>query len=165
MNYIDYWWTKLRLRIMRHVVRWTKKQLLLDIRNSRRAVKLLENPYKRFTRVSEKQEELAVHLKRIIGQNSEKPILDIRFDTGMISCSHAVDNKIPPYHLEMALVRHRNGDWGDVSSSEWTENNRNLQNGCGVVLSKYHLGKQLIFQIETDLTKSKTRVQMGGKCA
>ena len=64
MNYFAYWWTKLRLRAAGCAVRWAKKQVLLDIQNSRRATMLLENPYQRFIRFSAKREELAVRLKR-----------------------------------------------------------------------------------------------------
>ena len=47
MNRFSYWWTKLRLRAAGCAVRWAKKQVLLDIQNSRRATMLLENPYQR----------------------------------------------------------------------------------------------------------------------
>ena len=68
MNRFSYWWTKLRLRAAGCAVRWAKKQVLLDIQNSRRATMLLENPYQRFIRLSAKREELAVRLKRLSGQ-------------------------------------------------------------------------------------------------
>ena len=86
MNRFSYWWTKLRLRAAGCAVRWAKKQVLLDIQNSRRATMLLENPYQRFIRLSAKREELAVRLKRLSGQpDGRPPILGIRFDAGEIT--------------------------------------------------------------------------------
>ena len=74
MNRFSYWWTKLRLRAAGCAVRWAKKQVLLDIQNSRRATMLLENPYQRFIRLSAKREELAVRLKRLSGQPDGRPL-------------------------------------------------------------------------------------------
>ena len=159
MNYFAYWWTKLRLRAAGCAVRWAKKQVLLDIQNSRRATMLLENPYQRFIRFSAKREELAVRLKRLSGQpDGRPPILGMRFDAGEITLSGTAED-IPLYDQKIALVRHQNGDWGGVTEQEWAENNRSLQNGRGVVHSLYLSGNCRLFRLETDLADSKTTIR------
>ena len=159
MNRFSYWWTKLRLRAAGCAVRWAKKQVLLDIQNSRRATMLLENPYQRFIRFSAKREELAVRLKRLSGQPDGHPsILGIRFDAGEITLSGTAED-IPLYDRRMALVRHQNGDWGGVTEQEWAENNRSLQNGRGVVRSLYLSGNCRLFRLETDLADFKTTIR------
>lgn len=159
MNRFSYWWTKLRLRAAGCAVRWAKKQVLLDIQNSRRATMLLENPYQRFIRLSAKREELVVRLKRLSGQpDGHPPILGIRFDAGEITLSGTAED-IPLYDRRMALVRHQNGDWGGVTEQEWAENNRSLQNGRGVDRSLYLSGNCRLFRLETDLADSKTTIR------
>lgn len=159
MNYFAYWWTKLRLRAAGYAVRLAKKQVLLDIQNSYRVTMLLENPYQRFIRLSAKREELAVRLKRLSGQTDGRPpILGIRFDTGEIALAETAED-IPLYDQRMALVRHQNGDWGAVTDRKWNENNRNLQNGRGIVCSLYLSGNCRLFRLETDLANSKTTIR------
>ncbi len=159
MNYFAYWWTKLRLLAAGYAVRRAKKQVLLDIQNSRRITKLLENPYQRFIRVSAKREELAVRFKRLSGQKDGcPPILGMRFDAGETTLAKTAED-IPLYDRTLALARHQNGDWGGVTECVWTENNRNLKNGRGVVRSLYLSVNRRLFRIETDLTNSKTNIR------
>ena len=124
---------------------------------------LLENPYQRFIRLSAKQEELVVRLKRLSGQpDGHPPILGIRFDLRR-DYSFRNGGGYPPYDRRMALVRHQNGDWGGVTEQEWAENNRSLQNGRGVVRSLYLSGNCRLFRLETDLADSKTTIRWGVK--
>lgn len=158
MKCLDYWWTKLRLLATNFAVRLTKKQMLSSVYDSRRTTAQMDDAYRRFIAVSVRQAELAVHLKSLSDQNGQYPLLGMRFGIGEVTVSPPAKT-IPLYDRKLAMVRHQNGDWGNISEYEWTENNRNLQNSCGVVRSKYLSGSHRLFRIETDLATSKTNIR------
>lgn len=164
MNYIAYLWTKFRLLLSGYAVRLAKNRMLSGIRNSRHTTVQMDSAYRRFIEASARQERLAVRFKHIVSQDDNRPVLGLCFEPGEITLSRTAED-IPLYDRTMAVIRHQNGDWGNVPEGEWMKNNHNLRNGCGVVRSKYQFGGKQLFQIETDLTKSKTQIRLERECA
>ncbi|MFQ9847121.1 MAG: hypothetical protein ACLRXC_09655 [[Clostridium] leptum] len=92
MNRFSYWWTKLRLRAAGCAVRWAKKQVLLDIQNSRRATMLLKTHISGLSGfpLSGKNSRCASSACRTTGW--APPILGIRFDAGEITLSGTAED-------------------------------------------------------------------------
>ena len=56
-----------------------------------------------------------------------------------------------------ALVRHMDGDWGDVSEAAWQSNDQSLEFGARI-FSTYHAANGTKFQIITEWDRSQTAV-------
>jgi hypothetical protein len=52
-----------------------------------------------------------------------------RFPLGEIRIAGSAQRKVHSRDVEMALRRHAEGDWGQVSPEEWARNDRNLSSG------------------------------------
>jgi hypothetical protein len=55
------------------------------------------------------------------------------------------------------LLRHASGDWGDVSSEDWQENDLSLREGFRL-LSSYHLSTGVKIWIITEADRSATTI-------
>ena len=80
------------------------------------------------------------------------------FQPGEVVATPGVLAKVPEIEIALALNRHLQGDWGDVSTSDKRSNNRALRND-GQILSVYYTEKNRVkFWIITEADRSSTTV-------
>ena len=164
MNYIGYLWFKIRLLFIRMRVNAAKKHMLSGIQSSRHTTGNIDRSYRQFLDLSARQEELAVAMRRITHKNTDFPMLNVKIDTGSVCVSPEAQNQLTDFDKEMALIRHRNGDWGEPSIPNWKENNEAVLSDTGKLLSRYPCHGGGFFFIETDLSIPKTNIRLEGKC-
>ena len=78
-----------------------------------------------------------------------------KFSCGEVIATRSVTEAVPPLVRIAALVRHLNGDWGDLSEADKAANNEALQNG-GRLISAYHAPDGTKFWIITEADRSFT---------
>lgn len=164
MNYIGYLLLKIRLLFIRMRVNTAKKHVLSGIQSSRHTTGNIDRSYRQFLDLSARQEELAVAMRRIIYKNTDSPMLSVKIDTGSVCVSPKAQNLLTDFDKEMALIRHRNGDWGEVSIPNWKDNNEAVLSDTGKLLSRYPCHGGGFFFIETDLSIPKTVIRLRGEC-
>ena len=81
----------------------------------------------------------------------------LRFPSGKVVSTQAAAKKIPQLVMLAALVRHLNGDWGDVGPHDKAANDRALRDGDRL-LSAYHAPDGTKFWIITEADRSATTV-------
>lgn len=160
MNYISYLWFKIRLLFIRLRVNAAKKHMLSGIQNSHYTTGNIDRSYRQFLDLSERQEELAVAVRRITHKNTNFPMLNVKIDTGIVSISPEAQNLLTDFDKEMALTRHRNGDWGEPTAQNWRDNNEAVRYEMGKLLSRYPHHDGGFFLIETDLRIPKTNIRL-----
>lgn len=164
MNYIGHLCLKIRLLFMRLRVHSAKKCMLSGIQSSSHTTGNINRSYRQFLDLSSRQEQVAVALRRIARKNTNRPILIVKIDTGSVSVSPEAQNFLTDFDREMALTRHRNGDWGEPAAQNWWDNNEAALSGNGKLLSKYPYHGGGFFLIETDLHIPKTHIRLEGEC-
>lgn len=160
MNRLNYLFTKLRLHIAEHRALLAKSKMESAIKSSRNATESMSRRYQRFLSLSAKREQIAVSLKRFTRKKTNRPILKVNLDIGSITVSPNAENVITKLDIEMALTRHKNGDWGDVSKKDWSYNNEAAQSGSGKLFSRYSYFGGDFFTIRTDLNRKTTSIQL-----
>lgn len=164
MNYICYLWLKVRLLFIRVRVHSAKKRVLSEIQNSRNTTEDMNLSYRQFLDLSSRQEELAVAIRRITHKNTNFPMLNVKIDTGSVCVSPEAQNLLTDFDKDIALIRHRNGDWGETSIPNWRSNNEAVFFGMGKLRSRYPCHGGGFFFIETDLCIPKTVIKLGSEC-
>ena len=81
----------------------------------------------------------------------------VKFQYGAIVATRAAAERIPEAVMAAALLRHLNGDWGDVSEADRAANDRAVRDGDRL-LSAYHAPDQTRFWILTEADRSATTV-------
>lgn len=160
MNRIKYLFTKLRLHFVARRALLAKSKMESAIKNSNHATESMSRRYQRFLSLSAKREQIAVSLKRITRKKTNRPILKVNLDIGAVTVSPNAENAITKLDIEMALARHKNGDWGDVTKIVWLYNNESAQSGSGNILSRYSYFGGDYFTIKTDLKRKTTSIQL-----
>lgn len=160
MNRIHYILTKLRLRLMARRVKTAKTKMLASIHTTKQATDRTNRDYRRFLSLSTKREQLAVTLRRLLSEESTKPLLKIKINTGRVSIVPNAKDALTVYDTEMALTRHRNGDWGELTESGWRHNNRNARTYSGKLLSRYRYHGEHFFLVETDFDRKRTVIRL-----
>lgn len=163
MNYIGYLWLKIRLLFIRMRVNTAKKYMLSGIQSSRHTTGNIDRSYRQFLDLSLRQEELAVALRRIARKNTDRPMLHVKIDTGRVCVSPEAQNLLTDFDKEMALIRHRNGDWGETSIPNWQDNNEAVRSDTGKLLSRYPCHSGGFFLIETNRRIPKTHIRLEGE--
>lgn len=163
MNYISYLWVKIRLLFIRLRVNAAKKHMLSGIQNSHYTTGNIDRSYRQFLGLSARQEELAVAIRRIAHKNTDCPMLSVKIDTGRVCVSPEAQNLLTDFDKEMALTRHRNGDWGEPTEQNWRDNNEAVRYKMGKLLSRYPHHNGGFFLIETDLRTPKTIIRLEGE--
>ena len=79
----------------------------------------------------------------------------MRFPIGRVVSTPGALNATTPAETFGALVRHVQGDWGDVGREDWQANERALTNG-GRLLSVYYTEHGVKFWIITEADRSAT---------
>lgn len=164
MNYIGYIWLKIRLLFIRMRVNTAKKHMLSGIQSSRHTTGNIDRSYRQFLDLSSRQEELAVAIRRITHKNTDFPMLNVKIDTGNVCVSPEAKKLLTDFDKDMALIRHRNGDWGETSIPKWRSNNEAVSFGMGKLRSRYPCRSGGFFFIETDLCIPKTVIKLGSEC-
>lgn len=79
------------------------------------------------------------------------------FKLGEIYVTPGVMNRIPQFEIHEALVRHVNGDWGEVCKEDWELNDEALELGHRI-LSVYTSSNGVKFWIITEADRSITTI-------
>ena len=80
-----------------------------------------------------------------------------KFELGQVVITKAAEEKLTPDDVALALVRHRRGDWGDMSEADRQENELSLKQGYRL-LSVYHAADDTKFWVITERDRSATTV-------
>lgn len=84
-------------------------------------------------------------------------IFSDHFDAGELHFGPDVPQTLTTSDVFDGLIRHLSGDWGDVTDSEWRENDAAVQCG-GRLLSRYTTSRGTRFTIITVEDRSRTTV-------
>ena len=79
----------------------------------------------------------------------------VKFQHGAIVVTRTAAERIPEMVMAAALLRHLNGDWGDVSEADRAVNDRAVRDG-DKLLSAYHAPDQMHFWIITEADRFAT---------
>lgn len=79
------------------------------------------------------------------------------FQPGNIVATPAVLAAVPRSVIDLALARHLNGDWGDMSDADKQTNNRALKDGSRL-FSAYQVREDTRIWIITEADRSATTV-------
>jgi hypothetical protein len=78
------------------------------------------------------------------------------FAAGCLSATANANRTVPPAEVLVAMARHLNGDWGDVSFDDWRTNDRAVVDGSRIV-SVYHTAG-VRFYVVTEADRCSTTV-------
>lgn len=85
-----------------------------------------------------------------------------QIELGQIKESPGVTEFVSFEDLVHAIVKHHNGDWGDVSNVIKDANDTALSHG-GAVLSIHHAASGRRFQIRTNSSRLQTEISLVGE--
>lgn len=164
MNDISYLFMKINLLMMTIRLKLVIKCVHLAIKSSRYTSDKMYDEYNRFLSLAEKREKLCIHLSYAKRYGAFPIAPNIPFNTGVVRVSAQAKEKITEYDRMIALVRHRNGDWGEIPAWERSDNSMHLQLGDGIVTSKYRFFNGDTFRVETFLEKPETYIRLEREC-
>ena len=161
MNRIKFFFAKIRLALAnrRAIV---AKELMDKVIRSTRAKKEEIDSYENFLKRCKQQEKAAIMLKRATNGNPDKPFLKIDLGIEHFTVLPDAANKLTRHDVEVAITRHRYGDWGEVSNHHWLCNNEGVKDSCGIIRSRYPLFGGGYFSVETDKRSKITRIGLEG---
>lgn len=162
MNFIKYFFAKVRLALATCRANTAKDLMDKVIASSRAKTEEIDYSYENFLKRCKQQEKAAVMLKRTKKGNPNKPFLNVDLGIEHFIVQPDVADKITRHEAEVALTRHRYGDWGDVSVHHWLCNNEGAKDPCGIIRSRYPLFGGGYFSVETDKRAKITKMYLGG---
>ena len=80
-----------------------------------------------------------------------------RLELGRTLITPGALNSVPPEEVIVALTRHAQGDWGDLTEEDLRENDCALVHGARI-LSAYHASNMVKFWIITEWDRSATTI-------
>ena len=163
INPIEYLLTKIRLFVAAKRTAAAKKAMEHSIQHTRSATADIDQSYNCFLEKARQQEVLAVKLRRLQRTKSPYCILNVSVDTGPVTLIGPAEQELTKLDTELALTRHRNGDWGKAALKQWRENNMAAQSGAGFIRSLYDCFGNKQFSVITDCEKRTTQVCMEGE--
>ena len=163
MNRIKFFFAKIRLALANRRAIVAKELMDKVIRSTRAKKEEIDYSYENFLKRCKQQEKAAIMLKRATNGNPDKPFLKIDLGIEHYIVLPDVADKITRHEAEVAITRHRYGDWGEVSKDTWQCNNAGVNYDMGVICSRYPLFGGGFFNIETDKRTNLTRVYLGGE--
>lgn len=83
--------------------------------------------------------------------------ITVKFTPGRIVATPAALDALTHDAITAALARHLNGDWGEVGTEDWAENDLSLKKGFRL-LSVYRGAKGAKFWIITEADRSATTI-------
>lgn len=148
MTLIKYAIAKIRLVFATASAKASKDSMNKVIKSSKAATEEIDEVYENFLTQCKKQEKAKIQLKRFQRKPTSRPILDT--DLGIIHyiVSPYVAGKLTRFDIEMAVTRHRYGDWGKVTPAQWKRNNEAVLGRQGDICSKHSLNGNEYFVIE-----------------
>ena len=162
MNHIKYLIAKIRLFFVHCLANSAKERMSNVIRSSRAAQDEIDNSYENFITRCKEQEKAAVAVKRLRG-DSDNPILNIDLNVKHFILNPNISKRLTRLDAEVAVTRHRYGDWGDVTLQNWRSNNAESSNPYGVIRSRYPLFGGGYFIVETDKRTNRTELYLDGE--
>lgn len=163
MNRIKFFFAKIRLALANRRANVAKELMDKVIRSSRAKTEEIDYTYENFLKRCKQQEKAAVMLKRAKNENPDKPFLKIDLGVEHYIVQPDVSNKVTRHDVEVAVTRHRYGDWGEVSDHHWLCNNEGAKDPCGIIRSRYPLFGGGYFSVETDKRARTTKLYLGGE--
>ena len=162
MNRIKFFFAKIRLALANRRAIVAKELMDKVIRSTRAKKEEIDYSYENFLKRCKQQEKAAIMLKRATNGNPDKPFLKIDLGIEHYIVQPDVANKITRHEAEVAITRHRYGDWGEVSNHHWLCNNEGVKDPCGIIRSRYPLFGGGYFSVETDKRSKITRIGLEG---
>ena len=162
MNRINFFFAKIRLALANRRAIVAKELMDKVIRSSRAKKEEIDYSYENFLKRCKQQEKAAVMLKRATNGTPDKPFLKVDLGIEHYIVLPDVADKITRHEAEVALTRHRYGDWGEVSNHHWLCNNEGVKDPCGIIRSRYPLFGGGYFSVETDKRSKITRIGLEG---
>lgn len=163
INPFEYLSTKIRLFIAVKRTAAAKKVMEHSIQHTRNATADIDQSYNCFLEKARQQEVLAVKLRRLQRRKSLYPILDVQVNAGSVTLTGPAEKELTKLDMELALTRHRHGDWGGADPIQWKANNRAAQSSAGFIRSLYDCFGNKRFCILTDCDKHTTQICMEGE--
>ena len=80
-----------------------------------------------------------------------------RFSLGQVVITQAAHDKLKRDDVQHNLVRHLNGDWGELNEFDWEQNERAVGNG-GRLMSRYSTACGTVYWIITEHDRSVTTI-------
>ena len=161
MNHIKYLIAKIRLFFAHLLTNSAKDHMNSVIRSSRAAQDEIDDSYENFINRCKEQEKAAVAVKRLRG-DSDNPILDIDLGIKHFTIKPSLSSRLTRLDAEVAVTRHRFGDWGEVTLQNWRSNNSEASNPYGLLRSRYPLFGGGYFIVETDKRVNRTELYLDG---
>ena len=162
MNRIKYIFAKARLVLTTCRAKAAKDLMDKVIRSTKAKKEEIDYSYENFLKRCKQQEKAAVMLKRAKNENPNKPFLKVDLGVEHFTVLPDAANKLTRHDVEVAITRHRYGDWGDVSVHHWLCNNEGTKDPCGIIRSRYPLFGGGYFSVETDKRSKITRIGLEG---
>ena len=162
MNRIKFFFAKIRLALANRRAIVAKGLMDKVIRSSRAKKEEIDYSYENFLKRCKQQEKAAIMLKRATNGNPDKPFLKIDLGIEHFTVLPDAANKLTRHDVEVAITRHRYGDWGEVSNHHWLCNNEGVKDSCGIIRSRYPLFGGGYFSVETDKRSKITRIGLEG---
>ena len=147
---LTYLFAKTRLLCAGFAVSIARVRMNRILKSSRGVESKIDRSYENFLKKCKSREKEAVNLKRLKNVKTGKPILKLDLEIEHYIVNPQLASKITRLEAEMALVRHRYGDWGECDIACWRENNKKAKMKNGIVRSRYPLLKNGFFIVETD---------------
>ena len=163
MNLIMFYIVKIRLFFAICRKNAAKKTLQTAVDFSRSASENVTLYFERMLQVSLECERLAVEYKRLKSKNTEKPLLKLCLSMGEVVTSSKSEIALTKLDIETALVRHKYGDWGELTINEWKRNNRIAETGDGIIHSCYNHHGGTNICIDTCMPSGDTLLRMEGE--
>lgn len=161
-NPILYLITLFELFIARKRAKAAKNAMNHKITKTRTDADELDRCYENFLKRANREEKLAVKLKRIKNQNTDFAILKVCLNLGDVMKSKGAES-LTKLDISTALTRHKHGDWGEQERNRWIDNNMAVIEGTGVICSRYKYHGGGAFLINTDILNRKTRICLEGE--
>ena len=163
MNRIKYIFAKARLVLTTCRAKAAKDLMDKVIRSTKAKKEEIDYSYENFLNRCKQQEKAAVMLKRAKNENPNKPFLKVDLGVEHFTVLPDAANKLTRHDVEVAITRHRYGDWGEVSNHHWLCNNEGAKDPCGIIRSRYPLFGGGYFNVETDKRARTTKLYLGGE--
>ena len=145
MNPILFFIAKIRLIFAICRKRAARRTLQSAISISQATSGSVNDYFKHFLDVSVECERLAVEYKRLKSYKTDKPLLKLCLPLGKVETSSKSEVVLTKLDIETALTRHKHGDWGELTVSQWQRNNNIASSGEGILRScyAYHSGERI----------------------
>lgn len=163
MNRVKYFCAKIRLTLANRRANIAKNRMDKVIFSSRAKKEEIDCTYEVFLKRCRQQEKAAIMLKRAKNEIPGKPFLPVDLGIEQYTVLPKAAEKLTRHDVEVAVTRHRYGDWGAVSDRHWMNNNAGVKDPCGIIRSRYPLFGGGYFRVETDQRARTTKLYLDGE--